>query len=228
MSSLVARWLLIAWLLRFEKNNSCFLPTEITPDGFVVRLGKFNLKANEDFAIDIKPKLIKRHPGFAERTYDSDLALIKLKTKVVFTDYIKPICLPPTDSDHLFQPGTQGVISGWGARKEYKHPVRKLHEAVVPIVDQQTCKRSHASYVVTANMFCAGNKDASIGDACQGDSGGPLSVDRPPPSTPDDHRHVLIGVISWGDGCGRAGKYGVYTRLTKAFVSWITKEMTLP
>lgn len=47
----------------------------------------------------------------------------------------------------------------------------------------------------------------------QGDSGGPLACAR-------DHVSFLYGIVSWGEGCGRSGKPGVYTNVGK-YISWI-------
>lgn len=47
----------------------------------------------------------------------------------------------------------------------------------------------------------------------QGDSGGPLACAR-------DDVSFLYGIISWGEGCGRSGKPGVYTKVVN-YMDWI-------
>ena len=63
-------------------------------------------------------------------------------------------------------------------------------------------------------MFCAGYKEGGV-DACQGDSGGPIV------SLSDDGKAAkLIGITSWGKGCGLANFYGVYAKIASVR-NWI-------
>ena len=40
----------------------------------------------------------------------------------------------------------------------------------------------------------------------------------------EDGSHTLIGVVSLGEGCARANKYGVYLKVNYAF-EWIQSKM---
>ena len=83
----------------------------------------------------------------------------------------------------------------------------------VPIVGRATCKLNYGSSSVTNNMICAGLAEGGK-DACQGDSGGPLV---------DETRSQLLGITSWGYGCGGPNHPGVYTRVGN-YVSWIQQN----
>lgn len=72
----------------------------------------------------------------------------------------------------------------------------------VPIVDRATC-RSDEPYHITDNMLCAGYKTGQS-DSCQGDSGGPL--------VPKGQKE-LVGIVSFGDGCGKPNKPSGYVRV---------------
>ena len=80
------------------------------------------------------------------------------------------------------------------------------------------CKsvESYGPEGITDRMICAGYRDGGV-DACQGDSGGPLSQ-----GNGADAR--LVGIVSWGEGCGLRLKYGVYTNV-KSVLSWINSQI---
>ncbi|XP_078361592.1 uncharacterized protein LOC144645955 [Oculina patagonica] len=181
-----------------------------------VRLGKLFTNKRERRRQQTRlPDRIKIHHEFdaLTDTYESDIALIHLSREVIYTNYVKPICLPHPTND-LLKPGAIGVVTGWGRKGEGKKLRTRLHKVSLPIVDQATCKRSHPTQLVSNNMFCAGHLNGARDDACYGDSGGPLAIDSSLSARADNHRWVLAGIVSWGDGCGKVGKYGVYTRVS--------------
>ena len=142
-------------------------------------------------------------------THKDDIALIKLASLPADADTI-----PLLDPSITLNPGQDLEVTGWGVT-ESGAPSPDLRKASVPYVDNATCNAPN-SYNGRAlpGMMCAGQRDGGV-DSCQGDSGGPLvwnSADGP----------VLVGVVSWGDGCARKLKYGLYTRVT-AYRDWINR-----
>jgi secreted trypsin-like serine protease len=168
--------------------------------------------------IIVNKQFIKQFNGV---TYDYDIALIMLDQPLVFGPELQPI--PPVSAaeEEAIVPGTLLYTSGWGATSEGGQGVSTLRSVSVPSVPTADCNNPF-SYGdrVSDRMLCAG--DAQGGrDACQGDSGGPLSTAQAGTGA------KLIGVVSWGEGCARAGKPGVYARVS-ALNSWIEKCMASP
>ncbi|XP_018520967.1 ST14 transmembrane serine protease matriptase a [Lates calcarifer] len=158
-------------------------------------------------------KQIIPHPNYNAYTFDNDIALMELESPVSYSDYIRPICLPA--SQHDFPVGNTVWITGWGATREGGFAASVLQKAQVRIINHSVCNNLMGGQL-TSRMLCAGVLTGGV-DACQGDSGGPLS-------SPSSTRMFLAGVVSWGDGCARRNKPGIYTAVTK-FRGWI-KEKT--
>uniref|UniRef100_A0A3Q2DDC1 Transmembrane serine protease 5 n=1 Tax=Cyprinodon variegatus TaxID=28743 RepID=A0A3Q2DDC1_CYPVA len=149
--------------------------------------------------------------NYNHRSHDSDIALIKLRRPLNFSDTIRPICLPPYDYD--LPGGTQCWISGWGYTQPDVHSPATLKEAPVPIITTKRCNSSCMyNGEITPRMLCAGYTEGKV-DACQGDSGGPLVC-------PDENLWRLAGVVSWGTGCAEPNYPGVYTKVAE-FLDWI-------
>ncbi|XP_028841055.1 hepatocyte growth factor activator isoform X2 [Denticeps clupeoides] len=148
----------------------------------------------------------------------NDIVLVKLQKKdgrcARRNQFVRPICLPETNT--TFPDYYCCQITGWGHRQEKGQTYNSLMEGVVGIIPFEWC--SHPKVYgseIRPGMLCAGNNGCV--DACQGDSGGPLACVK-------DGVSVLYGVISWGEGCGRSSKPGVYTSVPK-YMSWINSVM---
>ena len=170
-----------------------------------VALGIHDLYSGSPNIHTIHSKII--HPSYNSRTLDSDLALLRLSQAASQS----PVNL--IDSDSLQQAGTTATLIGWGATAEGGGISRNLQQVDVPVLSQSTCNAFQVyNGDLTSNMLCAGYL-VEEKDACNGDSGGPLVVY-------SDSLFKQIGIVSWGQGCARPNKPGVYTRI-RPFVNWI-------
>ena len=90
-----------------------------------------------------------------------------------------------------------------------------MHTVNTEIVSNEECNISYDGEI-NNSALCAG--DANGGeDSCSGDSGGPLV-------TFENGEPVLVGVVSWGEGCGLENYYGVYARVA-TFQDWMARHM---
>ena len=145
-------------------------------------------------------------------THDNDISLVKLAKKAFLNTFVNTLCLPTWGP----QTGARCQIAGWGATMEHGRASVILMKAEVPLIGREVC--SHPDVYgakITDNMMCAGYARGGI-DTCQGDSGGPLHCQ----SKEDLGRWEIQGVASWGRGCGRQMKYGVYT-VVGNYLQWI-------
>lgn len=176
-----------------------------------VIIGRHDLTTNEGRVFNVKQVTI--HCNYNPQTNDSDLALVELETSGdTLTGSVGLINRQDTNA----QAGDPSTIIGWGLLEEGGRPSDKLQQVTVAIVKKSECKRSYPGSI-TKNMLCAGRKEGGQ-DSCQGDSGGPLMVQDP------DGNWKQAGIVSWGQGCARPGKYGVYSRVSR-FLPWITDTM---
>ena len=153
--------------------------------------------------------------------YDNDIALIKLKNKVVINSNIMPICLPRKETESFMRTNDIGTASGWGLTQR-GFLARNLKFVDIPVVDHQKCtaayeKKSYPEGRVTDNMLCAGLPSGGK-DSCRGDSGGALGfLDN------ETQKWFVGGIVSWGSiNCGEADQYGVYTKVIN-YIPWIKR-----
>ncbi|XP_074234692.1 coagulation factor X [Camelus bactrianus] len=184
---------------------------------FKVRVGDRDTEKEEGNEMVHEVEMTVKHSRFVRETYDFDIAVLKLRTPIRFRHNVAPACLPEKDwAEATLLTQKSGIVSGFGRTHERGRLSSTLKMLEVPYVDRSTCKLS-SSFAITPNMFCAGY-DAQPEDACQGDSGGPHV-------TRFRDTYFVTGIVSWGEGCARKGKYGVYTKVTN-FLKWIERCMT--
>lgn len=128
---------------------------------------------------------------------------------------VKPVCLP--NPGLLLEPTQACWISGWGSTYEKGKVSDVLNAAMVPLIEPWRCNNKYVyNNLVTPAMVCAGYLQGTV-DSCQGDSGGPLV-------TLKSGIWWLIGDTSWGSGCAKANRPGVYGNVT-VFTDWIYRQM---
>jgi len=122
----------------------------------------------------------------------------------------------PTEAT-LWDTNSPTRVSGWGNTTQGGSASNTLKAAVTPVLSDASMADPavyggppdgfFAASMLGAGWFAGGT------DACQGDSGGPLIGPSTSPYDPTVALNRLVGVVSWGIGCARVNRPGVYTRI---------------
>ncbi len=151
------------------------------------------------------------HEAYKDETHENDIALVRLKFAPAGD------IIPLAQATQELKPCQLLEVTGWGRTGEGGPASESLQKGEVPYVENATCNVKEAyDGKVESGMMCAGFRDGGV-DSCQGDSGGPLVLRGP-------DGPVLVGVVSWGDGCARKLRYGVYTRVN-FYGDWIARTI---
>ena len=160
----------------------------------------------------ISVSAIHLHPNWDDGSLDFDAALLELDSSATEGGTIAI-----HGTGEILPEGLPVQVTGWGATSEGGPGSTILLGVEVPVVSTDTCnERESYGGRITDAMFCAGEREGGK-DACQGDSGGPVAVDL-------DGTDTLIGIVSWGHGCARRLKYGVYTRVSEV-ADWASETI---
>ncbi|XP_078079407.1 factor VII-activating protease-like isoform X2 [Mustelus asterias] len=182
----------------------------ITESMLKVALGRTYIRRKEGVTFEVERIIVHKSYKVVNDTLYNDIALLKLKDHCAQqSDHIQTISLAEND----FRPGTLCKITGWG-KNEFGRFENQLKGAKVKLLNKNLCRKPEVyGNLLDDTMVCAGYLEKDSADACQGDSGGPLSCMK-------NGKHYLYGVISWGHGCGKKNKPGIYVNVTK-FLDWI-------
>ncbi|PNI53418.1 PROC isoform 1 [Pan troglodytes] len=184
----------------------------------LVRLGEYDLRRWEKWELDLDIKEVFVHPNYSKSTTDNDIALLHLAQPATLSQTIVPICLPDSGlaERELNQAGQETLVTGWGYHSSREKEAKRnrtfvLNFIKIPVVPHNECSEV-MSNMVSENMLCAGIL-GDRQDACEGDSGGPMVASF-------HGTWFLVGLVSWGEGCGLLHNYGVYTKVSR-YLDWI-------
>ncbi|KAF4444272.1 trypsin [Fusarium austroafricanum] len=167
--------------------------------GFSIRAGSLSRTSG---GVTSRISSIRVHPQYNQGAdSNNDVAILKLSTSIPAGGNIAYARLASSGSDPAA--GSTVTVAGWGATSQGggNSPINLL-KVSIPVIARATCQAQYDQYTITNTMFCAGEA-AGGKDSCQGDSGGPIV----------DSSKTLLGAVSWGVGCARAGNPGVYARV---------------
>ncbi|XP_078266291.1 mannan-binding lectin serine protease 1 isoform X3 [Rhinoraja longicauda] len=230
-------WVLTAaHVLRSQRHDNSI--TLVPSEYVTIYLGLHDVRQTETAVKRMVEKIIL-HKAYDPRTYNNDIALVKLKEKVSMSVFVMPLCLPSLhQGTEGPAPNTLGVVAGWGITNTNltlddgpgsDHPALSniLQYVKLPVTLQTECRSSYESrsdsYNVTDNMFCAGFYEGGR-DTCLGDSGGAFVT-----FESESQSWVAQGLVSWGgpERCGSKRVYGVYTKISK-YARWLEDNMSNP
>ncbi|XP_016994197.2 trypsin-like [Drosophila takahashii] len=158
----------------------------------------------------VSVRAFKYHEGYNSTLMINDVAIIKLSTPVRQTSLIRAIELAKEEPVS----GEKAVVSGWGTTCFLLcSSPNYLLEVEVELLHKRDCGSSTYNYgdSIGDTMVCAAGTDVKA-DACQGDSGGPLVSNG-----------LLVGIVSWGNGCAWTGYPGVYASVSELWL-WIVEN----
>ncbi|KAG7275855.1 hypothetical protein CRUP_033268, partial [Coryphaenoides rupestris] len=201
------------------RHNYCRAGTKVRR--LSVFLGKSALnETNESSEQMFQVEELIVHEGYdnSKGSFDHDIALLRLKGHgqcAKETKSVRTVCLPPPGQ--RLQSGIQCEVAGYGKEQQgLWYNSQYLRQAKVLLMSHSVCRdKDYYGSLVTGNMFCAGRPDWSQ-DACEGDSGGPLVCEA-------GGRLYLFGIVSWGEGCAKEFRPGVYTMVTN-YNHWIAAK----
>ena len=215
-----------------------------SPDDVQVLVGVQDL---DEGGRRIDVEAIRMHRDYRDDTLENDIALLRLASPAGVEEVV---ALPDAErSAEVAEPGATATVIGWGLMRPLRcapgskagaHRCRprgggaghfvddltgrpvdpsdvitsRLMQVDLPLVGEEACRNAYSGAPIDHRTLCAGLKKGGK-DSCQGDSGGPLVVK-------DGDEWVQVGVVSWGAGCAKPGKYGVYTNVG-TFAEWVNE-----
>ena len=184
----------------------------------MVRIGDINFEREDD---DSDPQTFRvsrviAHPQYRSPKQYNDIALVELESEMRFNEYSRPACLnSETSIDQQ-----SAIATGWGNTGLFGDSSEILLKVTLDLFKFDECSSKYEKNrflengLVENQQLCAGSYNEEK-DTCEGDSGGPLQVFHS-----SYCMHKVLGVTSFGTGCGTVGLPAVYARVSN-YIDWI-------
>ncbi|KAK5640462.1 hypothetical protein RI129_011273 [Pyrocoelia pectoralis] len=144
------------------------------------------------------------HPNYSTQHTKNDIAIVKLKSPIIFNEKVQPIAL---ETEHV-DGDVECVLTGWGYLQYPGTGSDELQQVDLKTVTNTECSTMLNSPYIDETQICT---LTTVGEgSCHGDSGGPLVADK------------QIGIVSFGIPCA-IGFPDVYTRVS-AYKDWIEQN----
>jgi secreted trypsin-like serine protease len=201
-------WVLTAGHCGSATGAAVATPGAWPPQLITVRIG--SVKPGQGEKVPVKRVIVQ--PNYLVNS-GYDISLLELSTASTNA----PSKVVGAGGASLWAPSTLETIVGFGTTSEGGSTPPTLQEARVPITTDAYCAGAYSDFD-PQTMVCAGFPQGGV-DTCQGDSGGPLFG--------RDAAGVLkvVGATSFGEGCARPNKPGVYARVGDTLLrEWIRSQ----
>lgn len=202
-----SQWVLTAAHCLYERGTCLPIPKQ----AIFVAYGSTDLGKKVSL---MAPKALSHPKEYRCSAKAFDIALIQLEESVAVAAHVQ--LATPATAPALLTPGTLLMTTGWGLTEVDGAKSRFLMEVKLPVARHELCQTAYGA-ALPAAAICAGETGK---DACTGDSGGPLYRRQ------GTNQAIQVGIVSFGDGCGRAKTPGVYTPVLE-HLAWI-KETRAP
>ena len=181
----------------------------VRPGDLDVVVGRTQMSSGTDGErVDVTQ--IVKHPDWDSSRLVNDLALLQLARAVS----APAIALPGPEHAALAAPGARTLTSGWGATAEGGAGSDDLRYVRLTVRSRSACTTFYGPIDADTQLCARAIRTGQ--DSCQGDSGGPLFAE-------EGTGARLLGIVSYGRGCGRRLIPGVYTRVA-GFGDWIAQN----
>ncbi|XP_037941355.1 trypsin beta-like [Teleopsis dalmanni] len=173
-----------------------------SPPTYSIQYGVNTIGGSENI---ITAELLVKHQHFNPVNFDNNIGAIILSESIPLSENTKSIALAKSTP----AAGTVGMLTGWGLIAN----TAILDEINLEIISNTECAVKYTGLNdISSSVLCAGVYE-DLSQACDGVAGAPFVVN-----------NTLVGVLSFGDGCGSTTDPAVFTSIPSA-LEWLSNEV---